>query len=62
MMMEVEATLAALKRQVETEMQTWKQKHESNEMPMVTLTYAQSIDGSIAAKRGEFKQTAPHSW
>lgn len=54
MTMEVEASLAALSRQVETQMRTWKQTHDAQEMPLLTLTYAQSIDGSIAAKRGEW--------
>lgn len=59
-MIEVETSLAALRRQVETQMRMWKQTHEVHEVPLLTLTYAQSIDGSIAAKRGECSNRQRH--
>lgn len=48
---DVDAATAALQRIAE-HVQTSMQAHSAEKMPFVTLTYAQSIDGSIAAVRG----------
>ncbi|KAF4042609.1 RibD C-terminal domain [Phytophthora infestans] len=47
---------ADIQRQVCEAQENWRQKwHENgdNEIPFVTLTYAQSIDGSLAVERGK---------
>jgi hypothetical protein len=50
--MQVEEVLATVTRIVKDDEAAWKRESERNRLPRLTLTYAQSIDGSIAAERG----------
>jgi predicted nucleic acid-binding protein len=52
----VEAMLQDVRRQVTEAQESWRQRSTEDKevgMPFITLTYAQSIDGSLTAERGE---------
>ncbi|ETM45247.1 hypothetical protein L914_09640 [Phytophthora nicotianae] len=52
----VEEMQQDIRRQVCEAQESWRQKcgdNDNNAMPFVTMTYAQSIDGSLTAERGK---------
>lgn len=56
--MQVEDVFAAVSRAVESDKEAWGRQREHAQLPHLTLTYAQSIDGSIAAERGWYSCVA----
>ncbi|KAG6594243.1 RIB7, arfC [Phytophthora cinnamomi] len=48
-----DVVLQDVRRQVCEAQERWKRTNEKDPVPFVTLTYAQSIDGSLTAERGK---------